>query len=161
MDVKSKKQVLQMLHNGIYVMTTRNASGESCASVVTWLSQASFRPPLIMAALRKDSRLYEALSESGVAALHVVAAGQMEVARKFLTHRPGSDGAFDDEPYDDGVTSAPVLCRAPAYLECRVCRNVDDLGDHAVLLMEVVEAQCRRDDTRALSVAETPWRYGG
>lgn len=160
MDGKARKQVLQMLHNGIYVMTTRSGD-QCCASVVTWLSQASFRPPLIMAALRKDSRLYEALFESGVAALHVIAAGQLEVARKFLTHTPGEDGAFDGEAFDDGVTSAPVLSCAPAYLECRLRRSIDDMGDHAVVLMEVVEAQCRRDDARALSVAETPWRYGG
>ena len=159
MDAKVRKQVLQMLHNGIYVMTTR-CGGQSCASIVTWLSQASFRPPMIMAALRKDSRLFEALCQSGIAALHVLSAGQIEVARKFLAHIPGSDGAFRDEPYDDGVTTAPVLCCAPAYLECKLSRTLDDLGDHAVVLMEVVEAQCRRDG-RALSVAETPWKYGG
>lgn len=160
MDAKARKQVLQMLHNGIYVMTTRSRDG-SCASVVTWLSQASFRPPLIMVALRKDSRLYEALAESRVAALHVLAASQTEVARKFLAHSPGGDGVIHDERYDEGVTSAPVLCCAPAYVECTLCRSVDDLGDHAVVLLEVVEAHCRSDDTRALSVAESPWKYGG
>jgi len=161
MNSKARRQVLQMLHNGVYVMTTRDGDGQSCASVVTWLSQASFRPPLIMTALRKDSRLYQALAESGIAALHVLAAGQLDVARKFLTHMRARGGSFQDEPFQDGVTSAPVLRCAPAYLECKLCRRIDDLGDHAVLLMEVVEAQCRREDARALSIAETPWKYGG
>lgn len=159
MDRKAKKQALQMLHNGMYVMTTRSGQ-RCCAATVTWVSQASFRPALIMAAVRKDSRIFECLSESRHAVLNILAHGQVEVARKFLLHTPGHDGAFRDERFTDGITSAPVLQSAPAYVECKVCRIVDDVGDHAVVILEVVDAQCRRN-TRPLSVAETPWKYGG
>jgi flavin reductase (DIM6/NTAB) family NADH-FMN oxidoreductase RutF len=159
MDRKAKKQVLQMLHNGMFVMTTR--SGErSCAATVTWVSQASFRPPLIMAAVRKNSRVYRCLAQSQIAVLNILAQEQLALARKFFLHTPGRDGAFDGERFTDGVTSAPVLQSAPAYVECKVCRIVDNVGDHAVVIMEVVDAQCRRD-AQPLSVAESPWKYGG
>ena len=148
-----------MLHNGMYVMTTR--SGErSCAATVTWVSQASFRPPLIMAAVRKDSRIFECLSESRIAALNILTHAQLDLARKFFLHTPGQEGSFDGERFADGVTSAPVLQSAPAYVECRVCRILDDVGDHAVVVMEVVHARCRQN-AHALSVAESPWKYGG
>ncbi len=148
-----------MLHNGMYVMTTR--SGErSCAATVTWVSQASFRPPLIMAAVRKDSRIFGCLSESRIAALNILTHAQLDLARKFFLHTPGQHGSFDGERFADGVTSAPVLQSASAYVECRVCRILDDVGDHAVVVMEVVHARCRQN-ARALSVAESPWKYGG
>lgn len=159
MDPKAKKQVLQMLHNGMYIMTSR-CGERTCAATVTWVSQASFRPPLIMAAVRKDSRIFECLSESRHAVLNILAQAQLDVARKFLLHVPGNGDEFHDERFTDGVTSAPVLHSVPAYAECKVRRILSDIGDHAVVVMEVVDAQCRRH-VRSLSVAESPWRYGG
>lgn len=159
MNRTAKKHVLQMLHNGMYVMTTGRGE-RSCAATVTWVSQASFRPPLIMAAIRRSSRVFERLSESRVATFNILTQADIGLARKFFLHTPGVDGSFAGERYTDGVTAAPVLQTTPAYVECEVRRIVDDVGDHAVVIMEVVDAQCRRD-VQPLSVAESPWKYGG
>lgn len=148
-----------MLHNGMYIMTSRSGA-RTCAATVTWVSQASFRPPLIMAAVRKDSRIFECLSESRRAVLNILAQAQLDVARKFILHAPGNGDAFHDEHFTDGITSAPVLQSVPAYAECKVNRILSDVGDHAVVIMEVVDAQCRQP-VRSLSVAESPWKYGG
>jgi flavin reductase (DIM6/NTAB) family NADH-FMN oxidoreductase RutF len=159
-DPATKKQALQMLHNGMFIMTS--GSGERCyAATVTWVSQVSFRPPLVMTALRKSSRLFECLIESRTAALNILDAGQAGLARKFFVHARGSDGAFVGERYTGGITPVPVLEDAAACVECRVSKIVDDVGDHAIVIMEVVAAQCRRRDAKPLSVAESPWKYGG
>ncbi len=160
MDPGIKKQALQMLHNGMFIITA--GSAERCyAGTVTWVSQASFRPPLIMTALRKSSRLLECMSESRAAALNILADGQLEMARKFFVHARGNNGAFEGERYCGGVTPVPVLEDAAACVECRVSKIVEDVGDHAIVIMEVVAAQCRRHGARPLSVAESPWKYGG
>jgi flavin reductase (DIM6/NTAB) family NADH-FMN oxidoreductase RutF len=159
-DPATKKQALQMLHNGMFIMTA--GSGERCyAATVTWVTQVSFRPPLVMTALRKSSRLFECLIESRAAALNILAEGQVDLARKFFVHARGSDGAFVGERYTGGITPVPVLEDAAACVECRVSKIVDDVGDHAIVIMEVVAAQCRRRDAKPLSVAESPWKYGG
>ena len=49
MDVQARKKTLRMLSNGVYVLTSRSAESFGAATV-TWVSQASFTPPLIMAA---------------------------------------------------------------------------------------------------------------
>jgi flavin reductase (DIM6/NTAB) family NADH-FMN oxidoreductase RutF len=160
MDLATKKQVLQMLHNGMFIVTA--GSAERCyAGTVTWVTQASFRPLLIMTALRRSSRLYECIMESRAAALNILAEGQLEMARKFFVHSRGSNGAFEGERYSSGITPVPVLEDAAACVECRVSKILEDVGDHAIVIMEVVAAQCRRRDARPLSVAESPWKYGG
>lgn len=160
LELGAKKHVLQMLHNGMFIMTT--GGGECCyAATVSWVSRASFQPPLIMAALRRSSRLFESLVESRAAALNILSEGQLGLARKFFVHARGRDGAFEGEPYTCGITPVPVLENAAACVECRVSRIVDDVGDHAVVIMEAVAVQCRRRDARPLSAAESPWKYGG
>ncbi len=72
MDVKSRRDTLRMFTNGVYVMTSRCADRYGGATV-TWVSQASFRPPLIMAVIRKDSNVFRCVSESGLAAIPVLA----------------------------------------------------------------------------------------
>jgi hypothetical protein len=37
---------------------------------------------------------------------------------------------------------------------------VDSGGDHALVILEAVEAECS-ETVRPLIVAETPWHYGG
>ena len=65
MDTQTKRKALRMLSNGMYVLTSR--SGESYGvATVTWVSQASFKPPLLMMAVRRDSNVYRCLAESGV-----------------------------------------------------------------------------------------------
>lgn len=148
-----------MLTNGMYVMSSRHGDRYGAATV-TWVSQASFRPPLIMAAVRRESNVFQCLRESGIAAIHILGCDQQDLAQKFFAPTKAGDGTINGEPFTDGVTSAPVLRSAPAYLECRVRHIIDDAGDHAVVIMEVADAACR-DVVRPLTIAESPWEYGG
>ena len=45
----------------MYVITSRYGEDYGAATV-TWVSQASFRPPLIMAAIRPGSNVFKCLS---------------------------------------------------------------------------------------------------
>jgi flavin reductase (DIM6/NTAB) family NADH-FMN oxidoreductase RutF len=158
-DAKVRQKTLRLISNGVYVLTAR--CGERFgAATVTWVSQISFRPPLVMAAVRRDSNVFQCLAESGSAALHIVGDGQGEIARRFFHPTAAANGTINGEPFAEGHTSAPVLPRLPAHVECRVGRVVDTGGDHALVILEAVEAECR-GEVRPLTVAETPWHYGG
>jgi len=159
LDIEAKRHVLRMFSNGIYILTSR--SGEKFGgATVTWVSQASFKPPLVMAAVRPASNVYECLQESGIAALHVVSTDQRELAQRFFKPTNVSDGLFNEEPFIAGKTGAPVLMSAAAYLECRVRHGVKTEGDYVVVVLEVVEAESR-NCIQPLTVAESPWHYGG
>lgn len=158
MDACIRKRTLRLLSNGIYVITS-SAGARYGAATVTWLSQASFRPPLVMVALRPESKVFQCLEESGVAVVHILDRCQQEMAQRFFAPTEVADGTINGEPFVPGITEAPVLTNARAYFECAV-RHTCALGDHTVVVMEVIEAVCR-SETSALTVAASPWQYGG
>jgi flavin reductase (DIM6/NTAB) family NADH-FMN oxidoreductase RutF len=159
MDPAIKKKALRLLSNGVYIITSR-AGERFGAATVTWVSQVSFKPPLIMAAIRANSNVYRCLSESLVAAVHIVGAHQAEVAQKFFTPTQAGAGRINGETFTEGKTLAPVLDSAQAYLECRVRQIVEDGGDHNIVIMEVANAGLRQA-FQPLTVAQSPWEYGG
>ena len=159
MDAGIRRRALRLISNGVYVLTARTR--ERCgAATITWVSQASFKPPLLMAAVRAKSNVFRCLQESGRAALHIVDETQQELAHRFFHTTAEGSGTINGEPVIAGKTEAPVLESLPAYVECEVERIVETGGDHRVVILRVVEAQCR-EAVRPLTLAQTPWQYGG
>ncbi len=159
MDVQARKKTLRMLSNGVYVLTARSADRFGAATV-SWVSQASFTPPLIMAAVRMESNVYRCMAESRSAVLHIVGDGQQDIARAFFSPTRAEAGTINGEPFAEGKTSSPVLERLPAHIECEVEHIVHTDGDHAIVILRAVEAACD-EDVRPLTMAQTPWQYGG
>jgi len=158
MDPGVRKRTLRLMSNGVYVITS--SSGEHYgAATATWVSQASFKPPLLMAAIRLESNVYKCLTKSGVAAVHIIDCTQQEMASRFFSPTKIVGNTINGEPFVPGLTRVPILQNALAYVECAV-RHIFTRGDHAVVVMEVVDAECR-GDVRPLTVAASPWQYGG
>jgi flavin reductase (DIM6/NTAB) family NADH-FMN oxidoreductase RutF len=158
-DAKVRQKTLRMLSNGVYVMTSQS-DGRLGAATVSWVSQASFKPPLLMAAVRRQSNVFQCMMESGIAALHIVGDRQQDIAKRFFFPTEAGHGTINGEPFEEGTTAAPIFASLPAHIECRVDRIVDTEGDHAVVILRVVEAECR-EQVRPLTIAQTPWEYGG
>ncbi len=159
MDLIAKKKALLLFTNGMYIITSRFQEHYGAATV-TWVSQASFKPPLVMAALRRDSNVFQCVAQSGFAAIHIIGHDQQQIAQNFFNPTSVQGSAINGEPIRDGITASPILFNFPAHVECRVVRLIDDAGDHAVVVFEVVEAECR-NQVQPLTIAESPWRYGG
>jgi flavin reductase (DIM6/NTAB) family NADH-FMN oxidoreductase RutF len=113
-----------------------------------------------MAALRKDGNVFRCLRASGVAVLHIVGADQQDLAQKFFSTTKESDGFLNGEPFTEGKTFAPILKNLSAYLECKLVDTCEDYGDHAIVILEVVEAG-NRGVVAPLVVNDSPWKYGG
>jgi flavin reductase (DIM6/NTAB) family NADH-FMN oxidoreductase RutF len=159
MDPKTKQKALRLLTNGMYILTSRSGD-RFAASTVTWASQASFKPPLLMAAIRRESSVLRCMNESRMAAFHVLDRNQKAIAQKFFSTTKRAGDSLNGEPYTAGKTSAPILQNLAAYLECKVIDIRDEYGDHAIVILEVVDAQLRKQ-IKPLVVADSPWHYGG
>lgn len=160
MDEDAKRQVLRRIPYGMFVMTAL-ADGAPVASTLTWLSQCSFHPPLLMVGVQRNSRMHEAVDGSGSLAIHFLAERQQEVAKRFFRPPADQDGKLHGLAWEPApVTGAPLLAELPAWLEAKVTDRISR-GDHTVFVCEVVGVGVREPDFQPLLLASTPWSYGG
>jgi flavin reductase (DIM6/NTAB) family NADH-FMN oxidoreductase RutF len=139
MDENAKKTALRMIPYGLYVLTADGGDGSVAAATVNWVTQASFKPPLVAVGVKADSGAHAIIQKSGAFALNVLGKGQTQLAYTFFKPAVREGNTLSGEPFRPGVTGAPLLQSAPAYLECRVVKTVE-LGDHSLFVGEVVEA---------------------
>ncbi|MCZ7546913.1 MAG: flavin reductase family protein [Anaerolineae bacterium] len=160
MDEQAKKVALRKLTYGLYVVTAI-ADGEVAAGTVSWLSQASFNPPLIMAGIKADSHLHARIAQSGAFAVSVIGEEQKEMARAFFRASEIVGDRIGGYAFDPGPeTGAPVLLDAPVWFEARI-RHTYAEGDHTVCIAEVVSAGVHDADASPLVLGNTGWSYGG
>ena len=161
MDEDSKRSVLRKLPYGLYVMTAVGSDGTAVGSTLTWISQCSFHPPLVMIGIQKTSQMHEAVTTSGGLAVNVLGEGQKDIAKAFFKAPAGERGLFGECRYEAGpATGAPLLTDVPAWLEARVTDRVER-GDHTVFVAQVVSAGLRDAAAKPLLLSDTPWNYGG
>jgi len=111
MDSQVRRKTLRMFTNGVYVITSGD-SGHYGGATVTWVSQASFSPPLLMAAIRRDSNVFRCLRESKVAAIHLLGWNQSDVAQRFFT----------PTRVENGCINAHLFCGRERSLPANYCR---------------------------------------
>jgi flavin reductase (DIM6/NTAB) family NADH-FMN oxidoreductase RutF len=149
MDANVKKTVLRMIPYGLYVLTAKGKDDAVAAATVNWVTQASFAPPLVVVGVKADSHPHPLIKESEAFALNVLGKDQGAMAFTFFKPATLEGQKISGEPFRWGTTGAPILERAPAFVECRLVDSVER-GDHSIFVGEVVEAgQAKAPEGRA------------
>jgi flavin reductase (DIM6/NTAB) family NADH-FMN oxidoreductase RutF len=149
MDANVKKTVLRMIPYGLYVLTAKGKDDTVTAATVNWVTQASFAPPLVVVGVKADSHPHPLIKESEAFALNVLGKDQGAMAFTFFKPATREGQKISGEPFRWGTTGAPILERAPAFVECRLVDSVER-GDHSIFVGEVVEAgQAKAPEGRA------------
>ncbi|MCK6529792.1 flavin reductase family protein [Myxococcota bacterium] len=153
-------QALRMLEYGLTVVTGR--AGDAVAGgTCNWLTQASFSPPLVVAAIKSRSLLHALVSEGGAFCVNLLAEGQEDLARAFFRPSRHEGAVLNGHPFRDGAeTSCPVIEGCPAHFECRVV-DVVARGDYTIFVGEVVSAGASDPHARPLALRPTGWVHGG
>lgn len=144
MDADAKKTALRMIPYGLYVLTSEAKDGRVAAATVNWATQASFAPPLVAVGVKADSGAHDIIKESGSFALNVLGKDQQGLAFTFFKSLEREGDTIGGQSFSAGVTGAPVLADAPAFVECKLVDTVEK-GDHSVFVGEVVEAGVRAE----------------
>ena len=158
MDPIQKKNALRKMTYGLYVATARDTES-TAGGTINWISQASFEPPLIIAGIKRDSRLHQAIENSKAFAVHVVGKTQKALATSFFRGATEENGKLNGYAFSPGTTGAPVLSDPPAWFECRVL-DVIRRGDHTIFVGEVVDAGVRSEED-ALTIRDAGFTYAG
>jgi len=160
MDAEIKTKVLLKLTYGMWVLSAA-ADGDVEASTITWLSQSSFSPPMLMVAIKAETHLRKIVEKSGAFALHLLSESQRDLAGAFTRPTVVSAGKIGGLAYQPGpVTGSPLLEGFSAWLEARITDTITR-GDHTVFVAEVLNAGVTDADAKPLILSNTPWHYGG
>ncbi len=159
MNEEAKRKLLRMIPHALYVLTSK-ADGQTAASTVSWVTQASFHPPLVAVGIKKETHTFEVTKRAQGFTLNFLGVDQKEVAQKFFKHVGPEGNQLGGEVFQESpVLKHPIFPKMAGFVECRIVQTVDR-GDHAVVVAEVLEAECGPLEGPLL-LSTTGWNYGG
>jgi flavin reductase (DIM6/NTAB) family NADH-FMN oxidoreductase RutF len=159
MNEETKKKLLRTIPHALYILTSR-ANGQTAAATVSWVTQASFQPPLVAVGLKKDSHTFDVVKLAQNFVLNFLGTGQKDIAQKFFKHLETEGNHLAGEVFEESpVLKLPVFPHLAGFIECRIVGMVEK-GDHVVVVAEVLEAGPGAAEGPLL-LSTTGWNYGG
>jgi len=157
-----RRRVLWTMPSGLYVVGSRDGERRN-GMTLNWATQMSFDPKLLGISVEKEAFTHELIAAGGVFSVCIIDREDRAIVRKFTKPVDVDTAAqtLNGFPYRDGVTGAPILTQAVAYLECDVRQSVD-VGGHTLFIGEIVDAGfAQAEDTPVLRMEDTRMNYGG
>ncbi len=158
LDEQAKKNILRKIPHGLYICGVKDGEDVN-GFTVSWLMQASFKPPLVVNCVKQDSKSHAMIKNSGVFAISFLDAEQKNLAQKFFQPLRRVGNRFEDVEFYLGETGCPIISDSLGYIECQVVGAVEQ-GDHTVYVGEVITAGVHREG-ESLRLETTGWHYGG
>jgi flavin reductase (DIM6/NTAB) family NADH-FMN oxidoreductase RutF len=122
-------EAMSSLASGVAVISARKPDGQACGLAATSVTSYSAHPPSLLASISHASRCHGALAGCEHFGVHILRAGEGELARVFAGK--GDDKfAGLDWTWDDDV---PELHGTLAYLRCRRVASFTQY-DHTILV---------------------------
>ncbi|TDD32955.1 flavin reductase [Actinomadura sp. KC06] len=121
------------------------------AVTINSLSSVSLHPPLVSVCMRMESLFLADLLATKKWAVSVLPHGAREIARVLAKDRAVRTDALGALPATPGPRTGSLVFRSASWLECELWDSFA-LGDHTLVVGEVVAADPRRDGPSLLFV---------
>jgi flavin reductase (DIM6/NTAB) family NADH-FMN oxidoreductase RutF len=142
-------EIFERLDRELWLVTAR-AGEKSSGLIAAHVSGVSLVPtlPRVTISLAKHHYTHELIEASGAFAMHLVDETQIDWVWRFGIPTGRDVDKFEGHSVSTGVSGAPILSDALAWVDCRVEARMDT-GDRTVYLAEVLEARVgKRGDGR-------------
>lgn len=151
------RRAVSWFPTGIVVMTSLTADGLPHGMTANAVMSVSLDPLLVLVSVGREAGMADVVQQGRVFALSFLAADQRPVSEHFSNDDRGLGlEEFDGVATHSGVTGAPLLDGASAWLDCEL-HDVLPGGDHLLVLGRVVHAAVA--DGAAGSLLYTPDGY--
>jgi flavin reductase (DIM6/NTAB) family NADH-FMN oxidoreductase RutF len=141
-DRNELRRVMGHFATGITVVTTHGPDGKRYGLTMNAVCSLSLTPPLMLICVDKRAESHPAFQPARGFVVNMLDESQEEVSRRFAV---SGGEKFTGLACRDGVTGAPILEDALAWVECRVI-EVHEGGDHTIYIGEVEDAGARTGD---------------
>lgn len=160
MDDAAKQAILRRFPYGLYVVTVAHG-GEEHGMTANWITQASFEPPMVVAAVENTSKTIGMIRDAHYFAVSLLASSQRELAARLgRSSEEATQKLKGLKTKPAPVSKTPVLADALGWVECRAVASLP-AGDHTLMLGEIVEAGMEDPDAQPLTLAESGFKYAG
>lgn len=131
---------------GSLAVVTARDEEYATGMLASWVSQASFDPPGVTVAVRKDRTLETMLQPGRAFAVSMVTEAHAKRVMKVMSQpfTPGADRLANLKTHDSPVSGCPVLDTSNAFLDCKVVSRME-AGDHWVVYGQVVDGQVQSE----------------
>lgn len=132
-------EALGRMTYGIYVLTTR-VDDTINGMIASWVTQVSYAPPLVMAAVHPNRFSHELIGNGQAFGLHVLLQSQKEMLSIFKG--PDPQKKFSEVSWEPGRTGVPILKDCLAWMELMV-KERHTPGNHTLFIGEVIDGGAR------------------
>jgi 3-hydroxy-9,10-secoandrosta-1,3,5(10)-triene-9,17-dione monooxygenase reductase component len=140
MDTQQLRSALGRFTTGVTIVSAFDAADTPVGLTANSFQALSLDPALVLWSLRQTSPSLPAFREARHFAVNVLAESQVDLSRRFASHR---DDRFGDGVWSRGAHGAPVLAGCVAVFECETVSH-QAAGDHMLFI------------GRVLTVSESP-----
>ncbi|MDP8254298.1 MAG: flavin reductase family protein [Candidatus Alcyoniella australis] len=157
-DASILRDALAKLHYGLYILTVEEG-GEVNGMPVSWVSQVSFDPPLVMIAVHSSRYTHQMLESAGSFALNLLKPEQAALVPRFKLKGEQRSHKFDGLELERGSIGAPLLRDSVASIECEIVKTFVP-GDHTLFFGLVRDVRLNEPDSPVLGVDDFGKGYG-
>jgi flavin reductase (DIM6/NTAB) family NADH-FMN oxidoreductase RutF len=151
-------RALGRVPQSLYVMTAQFEE-RATGVMVSWVQQAGFDPPMIVAALGKGRPIIPLLHDSHSFAICQIARSDKLTMRRFAKGAEEWDNPFDAIDVFRGETGSPIIRSSLAYLDCALVRHLDVEGDHDLYVGLVRDGDLMLDEEPIIHLRDSGLHY--
>lgn len=138
-DLDALPRLLTDLDHPMVVVTTA-ADGERSGCLVGFFSQCSVHPVRLAVFLSVTNHTFGVAERAGHLAVHVLAAGQRDLAELFGSHTGDEVDKFEVCAWREGPGGVPLLDACQSWVVGRI-HDRRSTGDHVLHVLEPVDAR--------------------
>lgn len=151
-------RALGKIPSGIFILTA-GTQDQAGATLVSWVQQAGFDPPMVTVAIASDRPLVPIIRREQHFVLSVVAAEDTSLMKRYVRGVSPGPEAFVGVNHRPAGCGVPILTDALAYLECQLQQVCDIEADHLLLVGRVIEGAVLREGASFTHVRGNGFRY--
>jgi flavin reductase (DIM6/NTAB) family NADH-FMN oxidoreductase RutF len=151
--------VLRKFTTGLYILGVDNGEIRN-GMTVSWVTQVSFEPPMVMAAVKKTRFTHDLIHFGGKFTINVLRKDQKEIIGRFKGNKEVTQDTIGGVPVAAAANGAPYLKDSVGYVECTLVNEIE-AGDHTIFIGEVTGERLLDKDAAPMTTTDYEHIYGG
>jgi len=158
MSTSNFNEVLAKIPYGVSVVTMgRGGAQVENGLTISWMSQVSFNPPMLMISVDKLHYSVDLLRSTKNFCVNLLGEDQLPLAGRFAKQASTGDDKLTDVAQRPSDSGAAILTDAVAYFDCEVT-SIVEAGDHLVVIGLIEDAAVLNDRVPLTSASGLRYR---